>query len=77
MCTQIDPKDTVVHTLSEHEVDSVIIEDVMEAISDNYQDPFVRLSSSYLREKYYNEHFPYLVRAVERFTKVERLKAVM
>ena len=56
-------KDTVFKKLSEHDVGSDVITDVMEAISDNYQDPFMKLSSSYQREKYYKEHFPYLVSA--------------
>ena len=63
VCTQIQSqiKGTIFQKLSEHDVDSLIIDDVLESITDSYQDPFVKLSSSYLREKYYKEHFPYLV----------------
>ena len=59
--------DAVLQKLGEHGVNSAVIDDVMEAISDSYQDPFMKLSSSYLREKYYKEHFPYLVRSLVIF----------
>ena len=63
VCTQLQSqmKDVIYEKLSEHDVDSTIIDDVMEAMTSSYQDPFMKLSSSYLREKYYKEHFPYLV----------------
>ena len=66
VCTKIQSqmKDTVFQKLSEHEVDSDVIADVMGAISDSYQDPFIKLSTSYQREKYYKENFPYLVSAL-------------
>ena len=57
-------KEAVLQKLDEHEVDSAVIDDVMEAISDSYRDPFMKLSSSYLREKYYKERFPDLVRSL-------------
>ena len=63
VCIQVQSqtKDTIIRKLNEHEIDSTVIEDVLEAISDDYQHPFLKLSSSYLREKYYKENFPYLV----------------
>ena len=71
-CTQIRSQmtDAVLQKLGEHGVDSAVIDDVMEAMSDSYQDPFMKLSSPYLREKYYKEHFPYLVRSLMTFNHI-------
>lgn len=65
VCTamQSELKHTVLQKLTEHQVDAAVTADVMQAISDTCQDPFIGLSSSYLREKYYKEHFNYLVSA--------------
>lgn len=65
VCTamQSELKDTVLQKLTEHQVDAAVTADVIQAISDTCQNPFAGLSSSYLREKYYKEHFNYIVSA--------------
>lgn len=57
MCT----KQIVAERLTEYGACSNLIKDTIDAIDDNYEDPIFQLSSSYLRDKYYKENFPYLV----------------
>ena len=46
---------------TELEVDTFVIEQVNQEVDDCFVDPFDGLSTPYLRDKYFKEHFHYLV----------------
>ena len=54
-------QEVVKNKLSELEVDISVIEHVHQKIDDCFVDPFDGLGTPYLRDKYFKEHFHYLV----------------
>lgn len=54
-------QEVVKNNLSELEVDTSVIEHVRQNIDDCFVDPFDGLGTPYLRDKYFKEHFRYLV----------------
>ena len=54
-------QEVVKNKLSELEVDTSVIEHVHQKIDDRFVDPFDGLGTPYLRDKYFKEHFHYLV----------------
>ena len=54
-------QEVVKNNLSELEVDTSVVEHVHQKIDDCFVDPFDGLDTLYLRDKYFKEHFRYLV----------------